>query len=120
MFERDSSSVKDRSNIFPVECILSNSSSLQVLNLRRCAVASRLRIHGPDLQLKSLMLSQCENVTKIDLSAINLITFEIICNIYKPQVYFSHVSLLQNLVIEFSCASISPYVFEEIAKDLPH
>ncbi|XP_075478982.1 F-box/LRR-repeat protein At3g03360-like [Primulina tabacum] len=60
-----------------VQCMLSHCSSLQSLSLRYCELPSKLRIHGPDLQLKSLTIYQCKFVQEIDLSATNLINFEI-------------------------------------------
>lgn len=56
----------------------------------------------------------------MDLSAINLINFEIFSpNI--PKLSFSHVPLLQSVVIEFFGKQAAPsYLFGKLAKDLPH
>ncbi|XP_073314106.1 F-box/FBD/LRR-repeat protein At1g51370-like isoform X1 [Primulina huaijiensis] len=102
-----------------VQCMLSNCSSLQSLSLRFCALPSKLLIHGLDLQLKSMTIYDCKFVEEIDLSAINLINFEIYsASILKLS--FSHVPLLQTLVIEFYGSEVTPYVFGKIAKDVPH
>ncbi|XP_073127154.1 F-box/LRR-repeat protein At5g02910-like [Henckelia pumila] len=102
-----------------VGCMLSNCSSLRLLNLRYCSVPSKLQIHGPDLQLKCLIIYYCKDVEEIDLSASNLIDFEIFSpNI--PKLSFSHVPLLQSVVIEYSRKqATSPQVLGKLAKDLP-
>ncbi|XP_073309018.1 uncharacterized protein [Primulina huaijiensis] len=103
-----------------VQCMLSNCSSLQSLNLEFCKLPSKLLIHGPDLQLKSLTIYQCTLVEEIDLSAINLINFEIYNRRSMLKLSFSHVPLLQTLIIEFYEKLVTPHVFGKIAKDLPH
>ncbi|XP_073314151.1 F-box/FBD/LRR-repeat protein At1g51370-like isoform X2 [Primulina huaijiensis] len=102
-----------------VQCMLSNCSSLQLLNLRFCALPTKLLIHGPHLKLKSLMICHCENVKEIDLSATNLINLEIY-NLTILKLSFSCVPLLQTLVIEFYGSKVAHYVFGKIAEDVPH
>ncbi|XP_073145771.1 putative F-box/FBD/LRR-repeat protein At5g44960 [Henckelia pumila] len=102
-----------------VECILTNCSSLQSLNLLFCVLPIKLQIVGSALQLKSLMLSYCKLVEKIELSAINLIDFEI-CYRTILKLSFSNVPLLRSVVIDCSSCGVPHYVFGKIAKDLPH
>ncbi|XP_073028243.1 F-box/LRR-repeat protein At3g03360-like [Primulina eburnea] len=102
-----------------VQCMLSTCSSLQSLNLTFCELPSKLRICGLDLQLKSLTVYQCEVVEEIDLFATNLINFEIY-NSRKLKLSFSHVPLLQTLIMEFYEKLVTPHVFGKIAKYLPN
>lgn len=102
-----------------VEGLLSNCSSLQSLKFQYCLLPSNLSICGPDLQLKSLTVYHCDKVAEVELSAINLVTLDI-CDGRMLTILFSSVPLLRNLYIEMFGSEVSPYVFEKVAKDLPH
>ncbi|XP_073279890.1 uncharacterized protein [Primulina huaijiensis] len=102
-----------------VECILLNCCSLQSLELNSCMLPSKLHIHGPDLQLKILRVSMCSKVAEIDLSSINLTTFEL-CTLRMLVLSFSNVPLLQNISINVFDRRVAPYVFVKVAKDLPN
>ncbi|XP_073145134.1 putative F-box protein At1g67390 isoform X2 [Henckelia pumila] len=101
-----------------VENILLNCSNLQSLKLKFCVLPSKLHIHGPNLQLKTLTLFNCSKVAEIDLSARNLTTFEL-CTVRMLKLMFSNVPSLQNILIDI-CRNMAPYVFEKVAKDLPN
>ncbi|XP_073146006.1 FBD-associated F-box protein At2g26860-like isoform X2 [Henckelia pumila] len=102
-----------------VECILLNCSNLQSLKLKFCVLPSKLHIHGPDLQLKTLTLFNCSEVVKIDLSARNLTTFELY-TLRMVKLMFSNVPSLQNILIDIGDRTVASYVFEKVAKDLPN
>ncbi|XP_073146451.1 putative F-box protein At1g67390 [Henckelia pumila] len=98
-----------------VECILLNCCNLQSLKFKFCVLPSKLHIHGPDLQLKTLTVLYCSEVAEIDLSAINLTTFELY-TFRMTTLTFSNVPLLQTMFV----TKVAPCVFEKAAKDLPN
>ncbi|XP_075516283.1 F-box/FBD/LRR-repeat protein At5g53840-like isoform X3 [Primulina tabacum] len=102
-----------------VERILLNFCSLQSLKFKSCTLPSKLHIHGPDLQLKNLRLFNCSKVVEIDLSAINLTTFELFTH-RMMTLSFSNVPLLQNIRVDICDHKVAPYIFGNVAKDLPH
>ncbi|XP_073276769.1 F-box/FBD/LRR-repeat protein At5g53840-like isoform X2 [Primulina huaijiensis] len=102
-----------------VERLLLNFCSLQSLKLKSCTLPSKLHIHGPDLQLKNLRLFNCSKVVEIDLSATNLTTFELFTH-RMMTLSFSNVPLLQNLRVDICDHKVAPYIFGNVAKDLPH
>ncbi|XP_073151892.1 F-box/FBD/LRR-repeat protein At5g44980-like [Henckelia pumila] len=103
-----------------VQSLLSNCTSLQSMILRFCELPTKLLIHGPHLQLKSLTIFHCIYVVEIELSANNLTHFDICDLLGIVKLSFSHVPLLKTLALRFYGSEIVPYVFEKTAEDLPH
>ncbi|XP_075516272.1 F-box/FBD/LRR-repeat protein At5g53840-like isoform X1 [Primulina tabacum] len=102
-----------------VERLLLNFCSLQSLKFKSCTLPSKLHIHGRDLQLKNLRVFNCSKVVEIDLSATNLTTFELFTH-RMMTLSFSNVPLLQNLCVDICYHKVAPYIFGNVAKDLPH
>ncbi|KAG8378260.1 hypothetical protein BUALT_Bualt08G0119100 [Buddleja alternifolia] len=101
-----------------LEFILSNCLSLQSLTIRDCEFPSKLYICGPNLQLKTLIISDCKGVREIEFYASNLITFEF-QNHEMVNFVFDHVPQLQNFYIDLFKENVMSYVCGRLAKDLP-
>ncbi|KAK6122972.1 hypothetical protein DH2020_043289 [Rehmannia glutinosa] len=103
-----------------LECILSNCLNLCSLAIKDCQVPSKLCFHGPNLQLKCIVIHECEGVKEIELYASNLMTFEFkfdsdeMVNFifdYVPQLQNIYLCLLENGM---------PSLCRRLGQDLPH
>ncbi|KAH6791705.1 hypothetical protein C2S52_002182, partial [Perilla frutescens var. hirtella] len=102
-----------------LECILSNCLGLHSLSIRDSHCPTKLCFHGPDLQLKTLIMEYCEGTTEIEFYASNLATFEF-QNLEMVNFVFGYVPQLETIYLSFKCKNIMSYVFGKLSEDSPH
>ncbi|GFP95962.1 F-box/FBD/LRR-repeat protein at5g56420 [Phtheirospermum japonicum] len=99
--------------------ILSSCLSLQTLDISYCHAPSRLCFCGTNLQLKTLIVRQCEGVQRIEIYASNLLTLEFRDNDKMVNFLFDHAPRLQTLYLVPQSKNILSRVFGGLSKDLP-
>uniref|UniRef100_A0A5B6YZ04 F-box domain-containing protein n=1 Tax=Davidia involucrata TaxID=16924 RepID=A0A5B6YZ04_DAVIN len=99
--------------------VLSTSLNLEWLRFRMCILPDKLCICDRLIHLKILIIERCNDLKEIELSAINLTTFELVAR--EPlKIYFSSISKLEKVVFFSGHGDFMPYIFRGLAKDLPY
>lgn len=106
-----------------IECILSNCLSLHSLTILRCHCPPKLCFRGPNIQLKTLIIRDCEGTTEIQLYASNLTLFEW-KNRAMVNFVFDYVPQLESMYFELpnnigGFEYMAQYVFGELPKHVP-
>ncbi|XP_059626680.1 uncharacterized protein LOC132269496 isoform X2 [Cornus florida] len=108
-------------NQVPLSCnelqmILSRCLKLEWLGVRRCPVPGKLCICGPSL--KFLEVFCCAGLKEIELSAVNLTTFEF-SEILETKFSFSNVPKLEQVFFRGYYYDAIDSIFSELTRDLP-
>lgn len=99
--------------------IFSACPKLESLMLKYCRLPSKLYIGGPEHELKSLTITSCVGVKKIELCAGNLTSLEIICSQKLEEISPSHVPKLRHFFVGLKYSGHLSYMIRRVAKDMP-
>ncbi|KAL6526520.1 hypothetical protein OROGR_015610 [Orobanche gracilis] len=102
-----------------LECILSNCLSLCSLTLKRCNFPSKLCFCGPNLQLKCLLIHECNGLEEIEFYASNLMILELY-SIHMVNLIFEYVPQLESIYLSAIFEEVMPYVCRTLVNKLPH
>ncbi|VFQ72641.1 unnamed protein product [Cuscuta campestris] len=102
-----------------LQSIFSGCPNLESLKLTYCILPSKLYICGPGHELKSLTITSCIGVKKIDLCAGNLTSFEIICSQKLEEIRPSHVPKLKHFFVGLKYSGHLSRFIHRVTKDMP-
>ncbi|VFQ62092.1 unnamed protein product [Cuscuta campestris] len=83
-----------------VYSIFSACPKLESLMLKYCRLPSKLYIGGPEHEWKSLTITSCIGVKKLELCAGNLTSLEIISSQKLEEISLSHVPKLRHFLLD--------------------